>query len=200
MVLRVHGMDEGRVRFPVGPHNTISRRKIDFVPLHMVWINLFLINTIELYNEHIMKIHHPRGIAVLVLVAICSIFGTLTYQTKVGEAANPSPNPIIEWVLLQSSPKTTENAGISVTIQGYNFTPINNEVRTHGKVLKGGLVAINGIAVSDPSSPIPHRFVGMQPKIITFELPKGIPCALGDACPLDVVNANGTSNTVTFKL
>ena len=64
----------------------------------------------------------------------------------------------------------------------------------------GGLTATDGVAVNDPNSPGSNRFAGMQPRIIKFELPKGIPCATGDACPLNIVNANGTSNTVTFKL
>lgn len=147
-----------------------------------------------------MKIYHFSGILILVLVAVSSIVGTLTYQSKFSEAAKENSNPRIEWVLLEVSPKTASNAGISVTIQGYNFTPENNEVRTRGKILKGGLPAIDGIAIVDSSSPSSNRFVGMQPKIIKFELPRGIPCANGDACPLDIVNSNGTSNTVTFKL
>ena len=147
-----------------------------------------------------MKIYHPIGILLFVLVAVGSAFGTLAYQARIGEAAKGNPNPIIEWVLLQPSPKTAGNAGISVTIQGYNFTSTNNEVRTRGKTLKGGLTSINGVAVIDPDSRGTNRFAGMQSKIIKFELPQGIPCAIGDACPLSIVNANGTSNTVTFKL
>ena len=134
------------------------------------------------------------------LVAVGSAFGTLAYQARVGEVVKENPNPIIEWVLLQPSPKTAGNAGISVTIQGYNFTSTNNEVRTRGKTLKNGLTSNNGVAVSDPGYPGSNRFIGMQSKIIKFELPQGIPCAVGDACPLSIVNANGTSNTVTFKL
>ena len=146
-----------------------------------------------------MKIHHPSGIAVLVFVAVVSVFATLAYS-RTSEATNRSPNPIIEWVLLQSSSKTNGNAGISVTIQGYNFTSTSNEVRTRGKVLKSGLTATDGVAVIDPSSSSVNRFAGMQPKLIIFELPAGIPCATGAACPLNIVNANGPSNTVTFKL
>ena len=145
-----------------------------------------------------MKIYHPGGILVLILAVIGGVVGTLIYQSRISEAG--SPNPIIEWVLIQSSPKTPGNAGISVTIQGYNFTSTNNEVRTRGKVLKGGLVAVDGVAVIDPSSPGSSRFVGMNPRIIKFELAQGAPCAVGDACPLSIVNSNGTSNTVTFKL
>lgn len=144
-----------------------------------------------------MKIYHPIGIAIIIAIAVASVLGTLAYKES---AAKIGPNPVIEWVLLQPSPKTLGNAGISVTIQGYNFTPTNNEIHTRGKVLKNGLSAVDGVAVYDPTYRGNERFIGMQPKIIKFELPAGIPCAIGDACPLNVVNFNGTSNTVAFKL
>lgn len=149
-----------------------------------------------------MKLHHPTGIAFIALVVLLSVTATLVVQARTRNAAQSgsTPNPAIEWVLIQLSPKTPGNAGISITIQGYNFTDTNNSVGTRNTILKGGLTAVNGVAVIDPDSPTPKRFEGMQPKIIKFELPEGVPCAIGEACPLHVENVNGVSNTVFFKL
>ena len=142
-----------------------------------------------------MKIHHPGGIVVIVVIVLISIGATLFV-----EARTRNPNPAIEWVLIQLAPKTPGNSNIQISIQGYNFTPTNNEVRTRGKVLKGGLTAVQGLAVYDPDSPVAQRFFGLESYVIKFQLPEGIPCSSGEACPISVVNANGVSNTVYFNL
>ncbi len=143
-----------------------------------------------------MQLHHPKGIAFVVLIAIISVGATLFVEAR----TKGSPNPVIEWVLIQPSSKTPGNAGVSITIQGYNFTATGNEVRTKNGALKSGLSAINGVKVSDPNSPGSQRFIGLTPMIITFELPAGVPCSQNEQCPISVANTNGVSNTVSFRL
>src|SRR3989344_1786384 len=102
-----------------------------------------------------MKLSHPKGIAFVVLVAVVSIVATLFVQARLASNAlsKGNPNPVIEWVVIQLSPKTPWNAGISITIQGYNFTATGNEVRTRGQVLKSGLSAVDRLAIGDPRFP-----------------------------------------------
>jgi len=113
-----------------------------------------------------------------------------------------SPNPKIEWVLIQMVPKTPGNTGLSITIQGYNFTDTNNEVHSRGTALKTGLASVDRLAIGDARNPNAKKTgIDQQTaKIIYFELPSGIPCSQNEQCPLSVVNANGTSNTVSFRL
>lgn len=151
-----------------------------------------------------MKVTHPKAILLIVILLFITSVATIYVQARfVDDKQIGNPNPVIEWVLIQSSSKTPGNSGVSITIQGYNFTATNNEVRTHGKVLKTGLSSVEKLAISDsriPGNALKNGIDPQKARIITFELPSGIPCSLNEQCPLNVVNKNGTSNTVSFKL
>ena len=145
-----------------------------------------------------MKISHPKGIAFIVCLLVIAVGTTLFVEGRVSGKGNSGP--MIEWVLIQASPKTAGNAGISITVQGYNFTATGNDVRTKNTTLKSDLSAVDGLAVNDPNSPGSRKFVGLRPQIISFELPAGLPCSQNEQCPISITNANGVSNTVSFRL
>lgn len=85
------------------------------------------------------------------------------------------------------------SSGITVTITGTGFTPVNNAIFIRGKTILTGLT-------SDDAG-----------TVIQFVLPAEIPCPMSTseenkkpnpkkACPIKVINTNGISNAKPFKL
>lgn len=144
------------------------------------------------------KIKAKKHLMLLVAVPVV-LWGFLFFKKNIAPQGNT--NPVIEWIVIQYAP--TAPGGVSITIQGYNFTAANNEVRSRGKTLVTGLDAVNRSAVGDSRIPQGSNRTGLNPEkaqIISFEFPQGVPCAMDEECPLSVVNANGTSNTISFRL
>ena len=144
-----------------------------------------------------------RPHVVLAIIAPIALVGFLFFNNAQKAVPQGNTNPVIEWVVIQLSSKTPGNVGISVTIQGYNFTATNNAVHSRGKILAGGLGAVDRLIVGDSRIPEGSKRAGLDhanAKIITLELPEGIPCSSNEQCPINVVNTNGTSNTVSFRL
>jgi hypothetical protein len=149
------------------------------------------------------KIREKKHIVLGVLIPAMLVGAFYIGNIRISIGPQGNTNPVIEWVVIQLSYKTPGNAGVSITIQGYNFTAANNEVRSRGKVLATGLSAVDRLAVGDSNIPAGSNRAGLNPssaKILVFELPAGIQCSSNEECPLSVVNANGVSNTVTFRL
>ena len=85
------------------------------------------------------------------------------------------------------------SSGITVTITGTGFTPVNNAIFVRGKTV------VSGLSSDDAGT------------IIQFVLPAEIPCPVWSsdenkkpapkkACPIKVINSNGISNAKPFKL
>ena len=72
------------------------------------------------------------------------------------------------------------SAGTKVTLTGSGFTLENNSLFVRGKTILKGLVSHDG-------------------STIIFSIPPEIPCDLGQACPVKIINANGISNARVFK-
>ena len=68
-----------------------------------------------------------------------------------------------------------------VTLTGNGFTLENNSLFVRGRTILTGLTSHDGTE-------------------IVFSLPAEIPCTIGQACPLKIVNSNGISNAKVFKL
>ena len=151
-----------------------------------------------------MKITHPKAILFIIILVLAASTATAYVQARFmnGDQIG-NPNPVIEWVVLEAIPKAGGKFGVAITIQGYNFTATGNEIRSRSKVVKTGLASVERLKVGDTRIPGEAIKAGIDPqkaRIITFELPTGIPCSQGEQCPISVVNANGTSNTVSFRL
>lgn len=85
------------------------------------------------------------------------------------------------------------SSGITVTITGTGFTPVNNAIFVRGKTV------VTGLTSDDAGT------------VIRFVLPAEIPCPVSTseenkkpnpkkACPIKVINTNGISNAKPFKL
>lgn len=73
------------------------------------------------------------------------------------------------------------SVGTKVTLAGNGFTLENNSLFVRGKTILTGLTSQDGTE-------------------IVFAMPTNVPCEIGPACPLKIINSNGISNAKVVKL
>lgn len=76
---------------------------------------------------------------------------------------------------------TEISANAVITLTGTGFTLENNSLFVRGKTILTGLASGDGTSIE-------------------FSLPTGIPCEIGQTCPVKIINSNGISNAKVFKL
>lgn len=74
-----------------------------------------------------------------------------------------------------------EAVGRFLKLTGTGFTTDGNSIEIKGRITLTDLRSIDGTT-------------------LTFSLPQFVPCKIGSACPVKVINHNGISNAVPFKL
>lgn len=110
----------------------------------------------------------------------------LTATGGVDDATKKKINELAAAVERRQTPKIATAApfeisvGTKVTLTGSGFTLENNSLFVKGKTILSGLTSHDGTE-------------------IVFAIPADIPCGVGSACPLKIVNSNGISNAKAIK-